>query len=533
MKKGFCSRILTPKQVGPICWFMASFVAMFYSQRSRKILLNASKTWNTKKELFTLLKHVLDDKYLKTASRESEDYEKFSDDTFGKILTLLYKENRKVFPYNSKTVDGGFAPINYIGKFYNLLNIDYKIYEYRRSINYHNLYYSYLNEEFDNIIYRNVNRLILETITPSEVKYSDIEEKYKTGESLPPQILIVNVSSSDIASTESTYFTKFPYAKVNNGTTKNELTSMRENITYHGSEYKLDSVILSNYNIRKDHGHAIAGITCKNEKYIYNGWTRRSMDPMMAKTRITRKIPCELMPYNWNIQTDNDFCLNTKKCIPDIIKFYDDDKLCFNFGAGNRILIYVRKDATVDTSIEKEDDVQKYLDARAVSNERMRALSLERKRALSEERKRALSEERKRALSEERKRALSDAIRRELSLERKRAISEAIRRELSEEEKYFKARAISEERKRAISEERKRAIKKLRDDEINEIENMLSNLKLYNINLKRKRSNSISPPKNKNQPLKKYKKRDSISPKNKNQPLKKYKRRLPLKRVKI
>ena len=37
-----CSRILTPKQVGPICWFMATFVAMFYSQRSRKLLLEAS-----------------------------------------------------------------------------------------------------------------------------------------------------------------------------------------------------------------------------------------------------------------------------------------------------------------------------------------------------------------------------------------------------------------------------------------------------------------------------------------------------------
>jgi hypothetical protein len=45
-RKGICSRILTPKQVGPICWFMATFVAMFYSQRSRKILLEESKGFN-------------------------------------------------------------------------------------------------------------------------------------------------------------------------------------------------------------------------------------------------------------------------------------------------------------------------------------------------------------------------------------------------------------------------------------------------------------------------------------------------------
>ena len=75
--KGTCARILTPKQVGPICWFMAAFVAMFYSQRSRKLLLNASEGWNKRKALFTLLKQVLDDRYLKVESRESEDYKKF------------------------------------------------------------------------------------------------------------------------------------------------------------------------------------------------------------------------------------------------------------------------------------------------------------------------------------------------------------------------------------------------------------------------------------------------------------------------
>ena len=128
---GICSRILTPKQVGPICWFMAAFVAMFYSQRSRRKLLNASKHWNTKKDLFSLLKQVLDDKYLKTASRESADYKMFSDNTFAMILDLLYKENNKAFPYNPKTTSGGFNSEYYIGKLYKLLNIDYKIFDYK------------------------------------------------------------------------------------------------------------------------------------------------------------------------------------------------------------------------------------------------------------------------------------------------------------------------------------------------------------------------------------------------------------------
>ena len=121
-KKGICSRILTPKQVGPICWFMATFVAMFYSQRSRKLLLEASKSWdvkkgifpifwNNRKKLFTLLKQVLDDKYLKTENRESKDYKnykRFSDNTFGKILTLLNRIDKKSFPYIPNYIRGGF-----------------------------------------------------------------------------------------------------------------------------------------------------------------------------------------------------------------------------------------------------------------------------------------------------------------------------------------------------------------------------------------------------------------------------------------
>jgi len=148
--KNTCSRILTPKQVGPICWFMATFVAMFYSQRSRKILLDASKDWDIKKELFTLLKQVLDNKYLKTESKEIDDYKKFSDNTFINILKLLHKENTKKFMYNPTVNKGSFTPSFYIGRLYNLLNIDYTIIEYDVENNF--LVYSLLNEEYNDVI---------------------------------------------------------------------------------------------------------------------------------------------------------------------------------------------------------------------------------------------------------------------------------------------------------------------------------------------------------------------------------------------
>jgi hypothetical protein len=142
------------------------------------------------------------------------------------------------------------------------------------------------------------------------------------------------------------------FYKVKEGVTKDSLKSMSEQIFYNGKEYNLDAVILANWNINKKSGHAIAGITCKKGKYVYNGWTRTSMDPVMAKN-ITRNIPCELMKYDWNIVKNNDFCLNTKKCIPELLKRKLKVKdLCFNFSKGGRQLVYVCKDANKETSID-------------------------------------------------------------------------------------------------------------------------------------------------------------------------------------
>ena len=347
-----CSRILTPKQVGPICWFMAAFVAMFYSQRSRRKLLKASKHWNTKKDLFSLLKQVLDDKYLKTASRESADYKMFSDNTFTMILDLLYKEDKYAFPYNPKTIKGGFNSEYYIGKLYKLLNIDYKIYDYNKKDD--NMFYSYLNEEFNSMEYSVVRKNIKPRIRENR------QFKYADENMVAPQVLMV-ITHNNMAFTKL-YKDLFPNAIVNGGETKNTIKSLRENIYYRGAEYNLDSVILENWDTKKG-GHAIAGITCKKNKYVYNGWTRSSMDPQMANIAITRNIPCELMEYNWNIKKHDDFCLNTKTCIPDILKTKEEimkKRLCFNFSKGRRILVYIRKDAGIETSIENDNIVKRY-----------------------------------------------------------------------------------------------------------------------------------------------------------------------------
>ena len=348
-KKSICSRILTPKQIGPICWFMATFVAMFYSQRSRKILLNESVNWDTTTELFTLLKHVLDDKYLKAEDKEEDDYKKFSDDTFKKILTLLHKFHKDDFPYNPDTISGGFASEYYIAKLYKLLNIKCKIFDYYLKDN--TLVYSYLNSEYSIQKYSVVDNNLLLYFDAYELKkMKSLEYKYHQEKDYhTPEILIIRLQDREMLSMYKNYLQG---NVINEGYVKDTLKSMNKKIIYNAVEYNLDSVILGNWNLNKDNGHVIAGITCKKKKYVYNGWVRTSMDPVMD-TIITSEIPCELMRYNWNIKRNGDFCLNTKKCILPAFKRklkYRDR--CFNFSKGSRMLIYVRKDVNHNTSFD-------------------------------------------------------------------------------------------------------------------------------------------------------------------------------------
>jgi hypothetical protein len=334
LKEQVCSRILTPKQVGPICWFMATFVAMFYSQRNRKVLLKASNGWNKQDALFTLLKHVLDDKYL-MSENEQEDYEKFSDNTFGNILTLLFEKDAKSFPYNPK-FKVGFRSEVYICKLYNLLGVDCEMFDY---IGGALLTYSYLNKEYyvmdyifdinDETKYREVKKEYKESKKGYVI---DLKDTYYTKNKSTPTILIIRVCMDYIILGN----------RIPDDGMYNELTSLREEIKYNDKTYILDSVILSD----DKSCHSIAGITCKGIKYIYNGWTRKSMDPAMANQEITRNIPCGLQQHDWNVKDGDGFCLNTITCMPDIFKQRkpDETRLCFNFSKGDRILIYVLKD---------------------------------------------------------------------------------------------------------------------------------------------------------------------------------------------
>jgi hypothetical protein len=343
-----CSRILTPKQVGPICWFMSAFVAMFYSQRSRDVIIKSSETWdkNNKinKRLFRLLRFVLNKRYVKT-DKEEDNYPKFSDNIFVDILRLLFKIDG--FPYDPDNVNHkGFYHVVYICKLYKLLGIDYKIFDITAGII---AAYSYYNKEYDLVSY---NSVLIEELKNDGLQ---VGSKY-TNDTLTPPILIIRYNHP----THSLY-TRSGILNSNTNIDRrmnNQLTSMDDKICYNGKVYILDSVILRNWNDDDDDivNHGIVGITCEGYKYVYNGWVRTIIDKVIPND-FKQRTPCELMPYDWNIKEDYNFCLNNSTCIPDIwkkvltkdmIDKLRKTELCFNFSQGRRTLIYVRQDTTCD-----------------------------------------------------------------------------------------------------------------------------------------------------------------------------------------
>lgn len=346
----FCSKVITVNQVGPVCWFLATFMAMFYSQRSRKVLLEASKTWDERIEIFKILKHILLYKYLRTSDIKN-DYSYFDIIKAETILTFLNKHDKNKFEFDPTKKEGYFTN-SYISKLYKFLNVDtlmFDVYD-KKKVGY-SMFNHYTNAT--------LNDVKIEIKDP--VYINNKLRKYKT-----PSIIIVIVDDDKDSEEYKEYFFKvnpqYIIKDVNNAV---NLSSLDDKIYYNHQEYNLDSVLLSNWNRKEYHlkniGHAICGITCKNKRYVYNGWTRYTLDPNIVKSHgfIPEdfvSLPCELMRLDWSLKNTHDFCLNTNKCIPDNTNLSTVKELCFSFNKGKRVLIYVKKNNSSATSNEDEED---------------------------------------------------------------------------------------------------------------------------------------------------------------------------------
>lgn len=364
----FCNKVITIPQYEPTCWFNAILMAILYSQHSRKLLLDDNIFSRKKTKITKILNHIL--KYQYISNKYAEQY--FNIMTPGKILKYLdlIKEFRK-----SITNNGWFS------EFFLSVFIEKACYKTCITLDlYNNNIYVELKKKirFIDII----NNSKYEGVDILDDKISDIDLQNHIIQKLSepnPDYIFINIGHETS--------TNAPYTKhlINNSSRINHIINLKnyniitqgleeikDIITFNGDSYILDSCIISNYNQNIIQlGHAIVGITCKNQKYVYNGWIRSTKDPAMLVNRNIKDddndenqklLPCELMKFDWMVDNkDNKFCINTDMCKLDIIKSNNDPneytRLCFSFGIYYRTLIYVKQKniTSIDYNIIKSN----------------------------------------------------------------------------------------------------------------------------------------------------------------------------------
>ena len=345
-----CNKVVTIPQFLGTCWFNAILMALLYSQNSRKLLLNNKKLLRKTDELSSIIITILKKHYIK----HNKVFEYYNIIRPEKILTYL---NLPQQLYNYIIKYGYYSNL-FIGYFLSYLNSSYVILEHIDNnliVGLHENLNIELDYTLNNFKYELRDELL------NDVFFDNLSNKLKR-ESLP-DYLIVNIF------TRERYFDKYLQLVLNVLHTPSlsnkilldtyvktyNLKELSNEIIYRNEEYILDSCILANFNdIDIKLGHAIAGLTCKGDRYVYNGWTRTTVDPSKIDNNYlsnSNLLPCELMKFDWDIKNPHDqFCLNHTTCSLDKIQ-YPGGNLCFSFGKGDRTLIYVRKSKQLLNSI--------------------------------------------------------------------------------------------------------------------------------------------------------------------------------------
>lgn len=357
-KTNFCNSVVTIPQFLGTCWFNVILMALLYSQNSRKLLLYNNNFKQQKSAVFKIFYDILYKNYI--SPEKAKRY--FNVMRPENILYHLISDKKLL----NTMVKKGWSHNLYIGRFINYIGKKYILFDY-----YNNNFYCGITDNIEEIFHNgNLTKVLnILAIKPYINKIKNINGKI----ALNPDYLIVNLWDN-LANDKDTFFiNKYIKQSINSlGDThalknmgiKNTLNSFANIITFNGDKYILDSCLLANYNKDANVGsHAIAGITCKKKRYVYNGWMRATVDP--AKKNLLFKsdsLPCELIKYDWDIHINNAFCLNPVLCKLDIFDKSPKKNLCFSFNKGKRTLIYVKMNSkykSLDENIKSSNNDDK------------------------------------------------------------------------------------------------------------------------------------------------------------------------------
>lgn len=370
----FCKNIVTIPQYTGTCWFNCILMCLLYSEYSRKLLLKENKTFDKSNKLLSIINKILLSNYV-----DKKKAQKYFNIIRPEVILSYVKDITK--PTLKNMLLYGWISNEFLYKFIeNLGRSCIVIDRYNKKL------YAGITQSID-IIYENSKKKLVFNHTIEEIKEKILNTP-------TPDYICINIwkdedKTGDFIDLIIEHFYKHKKAPLllsNYGFKYSGLEKFQKIITFNGYEYILDSCISSNYNIT-NFGHEIAGITCKDNKYIYNGWLKSTNDVALRHDKDDdydddyEEMPCELIKYDWDINDDKDkICIDLKNCkMKNIISQRQEKRtdLCFSFGInkGRNTLIYVRlnpikKEDTSHLSKYQSKDSNDIYSATSISSQR-------------------------------------------------------------------------------------------------------------------------------------------------------------------
>lgn len=379
--KVVCTQVPTMAQKGGICWFMALYTSLFFSQHLRTILIprvwDMSETTKEAAHMKRTLVNILEVYDGKAKTRDDLMNSGFKDMKPHRFLGFLRRQMAFGYvPKNSKwTVDDKTS------KDHGKVKIDTKMGHLEGNfwMKYQHgllalLGIPHLSVHFENgrWVYSPFNMDLREGETATSIKF--IEPIGKSIDIERPDVLIVHPPSVDwnasrwLAARSGHAFPEVAQLKGRRHPPKSLGPSVPTVMEYNGESYLLDSVVMYSTSreetveewkppllkpVRKpcDHRHAVAGVTCQHERYVFNGWAVDSGDAAMGGavggSSAMRPKPCPLMKREWAVARE--FCLDAEGCtVPDATAANLRNKKTFCFSADRGTRVYVRANAILD-----------------------------------------------------------------------------------------------------------------------------------------------------------------------------------------
>ncbi len=342
---------IIPQEDKGTCWFNVMITACCYSQELRQIVDKSSITWDDNSFY----------KYMKTILRNAYNPDKKIQELFikQKIEYLLYKyvnlfdkklkkflQDEYIYIFNHPNYIWGTSM--YIINFIKNLNIncldiillDNKyLVDFNKNINF-NIKLNKINLKDYSI---DVRKYIKDKKYEADYIFEINKIIKKPNISKIPNVIIIHRPSER-------YYEGIKDKLLKHTSDDFDIHINNNYLEYKGHTYKLDCCILRNYNFIG--GHFILGLTCHNNKYIYNS------------ENINNNL-CKLYKFNWDINVDKPFSFNYNKCKLNY-KIKEDKEQCFSFNRGDRILVYVKVENEYLSISNKKEMKEDFYDIKKV-----------------------------------------------------------------------------------------------------------------------------------------------------------------------